>query len=232
MIVWKSGLTTLASYSVKDHAGFRGSVRKGNWADWLRVDVGPASYLEGSGSGLDPVLEWDGEAPQCSVGESGRLLEGVDVLDVLVHKDIVKGAVLGDSHVSEMEDREEEYVSDESSYEFERSIRVSLPRLKERNSSPSNKATKGVRKSERHKKPSSRWNEEVGYVASLLDRPRRKSCVMIPLKRRRSSLGSVGCSGASSVVVDLSNNCSLRDDSDKVKYETLHPEGPSPIGCE
>lgn len=75
-----------------------------------------------------------------------------------------EGSGGGDSHVSELEDRVEEFASDESSYEFERSIRELLPGLKEGESSLSTVVPKGVRKSERHKKPSSRWNKEAGFV--------------------------------------------------------------------
>lgn len=37
--------------------------------------------------------------------------------------------------------------------------------MKEGNSSPTIESPKGVRKSELQKKPSSRWNEEAGYLA-------------------------------------------------------------------
>lgn len=136
-------------------------------------------------------LASEGEGVNCPLKEHGLLLEGVDVLNdhakpttvppagfqwqflanvwvlapVAVHKDIGKEGELGDSHVSESEDRDEEYESDEPIYEFERSIRELLPGLKEGESSPPTDVAKGVRKSERHKKPSSRWNEEAGFVA-------------------------------------------------------------------
>ncbi|XP_039121679.1 uncharacterized protein LOC120258373 [Dioscorea cayenensis subsp. rotundata] len=133
----------------------------------------------------------EGVEAQISLGDSGLLLEGVDVLDsnakpntappmgfewhflaniwvldpIIAPKNANLGVGVGDSYASETEDRDDEFASDDSIYEFERSIKELLPGMKEGSSSPTNHAPKGVRKSDRPKKPSSRWTEEAGYVA-------------------------------------------------------------------
>lgn len=103
------------------------------------------------------------------------LLEGVDVIDgkarpatfppegfhwqflaifwvldpVMVDKETDKGMEISEPHVSETEDLNEEYASDDSIFEFERLLRELMPGLKGGSSSRSIDAPKGVRKSER-----------------------------------------------------------------------------------
>lgn len=67
-------------------------------------------------------------------------------------------------NVVETEDLDEEYGSDESITEFERSLKDMLPGLKVGNSTSVTGSALGTRKSERSKKPSTRWNEETGFV--------------------------------------------------------------------
>lgn len=55
--------------------------------------------------------------------------------------------------------------SDDSMSEFERNIRKLLPDLQRGQESSVNRQSTGIRKSERQKKPSSRFTEEAGYLA-------------------------------------------------------------------
>lgn len=55
--------------------------------------------------------------------------------------------------------------SDDSFSEFKRNLRVLLPSLHSSSEGGPIENLQGTRKSKRHKKPSSRFNEETGFVA-------------------------------------------------------------------
>lgn len=154
-------------------------------SEGLKTDgprVGPGGDRGGASEGKEATCTWrkgvdllkgvgilDGLALPNSVPPEGfqwQFLANVWVLaPVSSIKELGEEGELGGSHVSESEDRVEEYASDESIYEFERSMKELLPGLKVGDSSPTKEVPKSLRKSERHKKPSSRWNEEAGFVA-------------------------------------------------------------------
>lgn len=129
--------------------------------------VAPVDH-QGSGSGIDRLLEgvdiMDEKARPATNPPEGfhwQFLANIWVLaPVVVLKDSDKGVDSNDPNVSESEDIEEVYASDDS----RRSLKELLPGLKG-GSSPTSEVPKGVRKSERQKKPSSRWNEEAGFWA-------------------------------------------------------------------
>lgn len=56
---------------------------------------------------------------------------------------------------------------DDSVDDFEHKLREILPSLQEDNSLASLEQPKGTRTSERKKKPSSKWNEDAGFLAEL-----------------------------------------------------------------
>lgn len=57
------------------------------------------------------------------------------------------------------------YESDDSISEFERKLRVLLPDMNGRSDDVAVEKSRGTRNSERKKKPSSRLNEEAGFIA-------------------------------------------------------------------
>lgn len=81
---------------------------------------------------------------------------------------------------------EVDYESDESESEFEKSIRSMLPGLHSGPLEDQQPLPPGARRSERQKKPSSRWNEDAGFV---LEPPRsiKKKCTHDELREGISS---------------------------------------------
>lgn len=61
--------------------------------------------------------------------------------------------------------QDEDLDSDDSVTEFERHIRELMPSLKEDNDPVLLKQAKGTKKSERQKKPSTKWTKDAGFVA-------------------------------------------------------------------
>lgn len=74
---------------------------------------------------------------------------------ILIPKEI-EASVDNKDHVSESEDLDKDYGSDDSVTDFERSLKEMLPSLKVGISSSVSGTSVGTRKSERSKKPSSR----------------------------------------------------------------------------
>lgn len=73
-----------------------------------------------------------------------------------------------------METPDSLYESDDSVSEFERNLRELMPGMIGEPEPAAEKHTKGTKRSERPKKPSSRFNEEAGYIAKPLKPTKKK----------------------------------------------------------
>lgn len=80
---------------------------------------------------------------------------------------------------------DDDFELDDSMTEFEQNLRELMPGLRKESSSVHMEKPKGTRKSKRQKKPSSKWNEDDGFLAEPL-----KSAKKIGTGRHREGISS------------------------------------------